>query len=269
MQPSGLTESLDRRAAAGMLLAARREGRRIPGLVAPAHPATVDEGYAIQDELIRIVGAPVLGWKIGSTGRTAQERVGATEPFAGRILADQVRPNGARIAPQESFLRSLQLEFALRLGRDLTGPGEIGREAAAAAVAAAIPTVEIADTRYADWASVGVASLIADNAKDGLMVFGSPVENWQAIDLAAEPAQLFVNDRLVAKGTGGRVLGHPLNSLLWLANDRIKRGDFLRKGQIISTGTCTGNFHAEPGDAVVARFRAFEPVFATFEKARA
>jgi 2-keto-4-pentenoate hydratase len=34
-------------------------------------------------------------------------------------------------------------------------------------------------------------------------------------------------------------MGHPLDSLAWLANLRSTMGDGLRAGEFVSTGTCT------------------------------
>jgi 2-keto-4-pentenoate hydratase len=164
-------------------------------------------------------------------------------------------------------LRAIQLEFAFRLGKNLDGAsGPFDRDRVAAAVVAVIPTIEIADCRFLDWTRVGAPSLIADNAKEGLIVFGLELEAWNGIDLAAERVRLLVNEKTVAEGTGARVLGNPLRSLVWLANDRVRRGDFLSTGQIVSTGTCIDSYYAAPGDAIVAEFESLQPVHVCFAR---
>ena len=72
--------------------------------------------------------------------------------------------------------------------------------------------------------------------------------------MAAHEVRLSVNDTLREKGTGARALGHPINVLRWLANKQSQTGRGLLKGQIISTGTCTGLVAVSPGDRVVADF---------------
>ena len=47
---------------------------------------------------------------------------------------------------------------------------------------------------------------------------------------------LEVNGDWCAEGTGDRVLGHPLHALCWLANQMGKRGETLKKGELITTG---------------------------------
>jgi 2-keto-4-pentenoate hydratase len=49
-----------------------------------------------------------------------------------------------------------------------------------------------------------------------------------------------IDGKEVSSGTGSAVLGDPLNALVWLANDRARRGDGLKAGQVITTGTCCG-----------------------------
>ena len=58
------------------------------------------------------------------------------------------------------------------------------------------------------------------------------------------------------EGTGARALGHPINVLQWLANKQSQTGRGLRKGEIVSTGTCTGVLAVSPGDHVTADFGA-------------
>jgi len=49
-------------------------------------------------------------------------------------------------------------------------------------------------------------------------------------------------------------MGHPLTSLTWLANWLRERGLGLAAGEIVSTGTCTGHFFAEPGDRLEVEY---------------
>jgi 2-keto-4-pentenoate hydratase len=59
-------------------------------------------------------------------------------------------------------------------------------------------------------------------------------------------------------------MGHPLNALTWLVNDRSERGVTLMAGQIITTGTCTGLIFAKAGDVAVADFGILGEVRVTF-----
>ena len=58
----------------------------------------------------------------------------------------------------------------------------------------------------------------------------------------------------VAEGTGEAVLGHPINSLVWLANKLADYGKQLRAGEIIMTGSLTRQFGISKGDTIKAKF---------------
>ena len=52
------------------------------------------------------------------------------------------------------------------------------------------------------------------------------------------------------------MLGDPVVSLTWLANDLAVRGEGLRAGDHVTTGSCHVVVTAEPGDTVSADFGA-------------
>jgi 2-keto-4-pentenoate hydratase len=95
---------------------------------------------------------------------------------------------------------------------------------------------------------------IADFSLDIAVVRGAPIPNWERYDLTTMPVRAVVDGATLASGTGAAVLGHPLNSLPWLSVALSKRGQRLRKGEIILTGTCTGITKVAPGQLFEGRF---------------
>ncbi len=241
--------------AAEILRDARLDRVRIDTLPAECQPLDVDEGYEIQDALVTLIGDDVYGWKVGSTSRKAQEIIGTTDPFGARLLAANCFESPAEIPAGRFFMRALEVEFAFRLGRDLAAAdGPFSRQQAIEAVEALHPAIEISDSRYHDWSAVGAPGLIADNGNDGGFVLGPGLADWRGLDLPAHPVSLVVNGETVAEGSGADVLGDPVEALVWLANDRARRGDGLRSGQVITTGSCTGVNLAGAGDSASAEF---------------
>ncbi|MBX6321140.1 MAG: fumarylacetoacetate hydrolase family protein [Rhodospirillaceae bacterium] len=260
----GLDEAAVERAAA-LLVDARRRGATIPAVPAEVRPATVDDGYRIQDEVARRLGQPVVGWKIGCTAEDQQRFLGADGPFAGRIFAPMAFGSPASLEGRRFHMRGIEAEFAFRLGRDLpAGGAPYDRAAVADAVVGVHPTIEIVNTRYDDWLKVGVPSLIADNAAHGAFVCGPAAADWRGLDLVNHRVTLWIDGREAASGTGARVLGDPLTALVWLANDRARRGDGLEAGQIVTTGTCVGFNPVGPAAEIVADHGALGRVVLRF-----
>src|SRR5690606_17314210 len=147
---------------------ARRTRRQIAGLD-PDGPADQDEAYAIQAAthagiLALAGGGRRIGWKIGATNPQAQAQLGVDAPFHGALLSPFVHAAPAEVPADGFFMRVLEPEIAFRLGRDLpAGGAPYALAAVADAIDAALPAIEIADSRYQDWTRAGALLLIADN----------------------------------------------------------------------------------------------------------
>jgi 2-keto-4-pentenoate hydratase len=104
------------------------------------------------------------------------------------------------------------------------------------------------------------ASAIADFGLDVAVVRGDPMPDWQRRDLSVLGVRAVLDGITVANGTGAMVLGHPLNALRWLADALRKRGDKLRSGDMIVTGTCTGITKVGTGQTFAGCFADLPPV---------
>ncbi len=251
--------------AAEILNDARARRRRIDGLPDDCRPRTIEDGYRVQDALTALRAIEVAAWKIGSTSKQAQAIVGTTEPFGAPLAAAICHASPAAIPREALFMRALEVEFAFTMAADLPPDGApYSRERVIAAVATLHPAIEVSDSRYTDWSVVGAPSIIADGGNDGAFVLGEGIAAWRGFDLPAHAAALWVNGAKAADGIGARVLGDPVTALVWLANDRARRGDGLRAGQVVSTGSCTGVTMAEPGDSARAEMGGMGTVELTF-----
>jgi 2-keto-4-pentenoate hydratase len=251
--------------AAAALAAARRRRRRLPGLGEYIELDSLLDAYAIQHRLVQSWGGRVAGWKVGCTNAIAQKQLGVDEPFRGQVLASAMHESPATVPGGDFSMRVIEPEFAFRLARDLPArEAPYDQDGVAAAVGELIPVIEIVDTAYVDWLSVGAPSLIADNGCFAALVLGRAVGDWQRLELGSHSVRGFLNGTQVVEGSGANVLGHPLNSLAWLANDLASVGLSLAAGEIVSTGVCSGFFTAEPGDSASADFGELGQVTVAF-----
>jgi 2-keto-4-pentenoate hydratase len=242
-----------------LLAQARITHKRLPELPASTRPQTPDEAYVVQDGLVdRLLahyGGSVIGYKIACTNVTAQRQLNVDAPFAGRLLSAFFFETPARVESAPFFMRVVEAEFAFEMARDLPpGPLPHSRQEIAAAVKGVLPGIEIVDSRFDDWTTIGVPSLIADNACNAAWVKGRLSADWQAVDLAAQAVRVTVNGKLLREGNGGNVLGHPLNALEWLVHNLNARGLSLKAGQFVTTGVTTEVYMAERGDRITADF---------------
>lgn len=216
---------------------ARRRLARLSGLV------TLEDGYAVQQaanaRLERALG-PRVGHKIGGTTAGMRSYINVPEPLGGEVFASQLHRDGATVGRSDFVRLGIETEIAARLGRDLPPRAEpYERAEVAAAVAALLPSIELVDDRYEDFAGIGGPTQIADNAFDAGCVLGPEVARWHGLDLAALTARTWRDGAVVAEGLSDQLLGHPLDALTWLANRRSRLGLGLAAGSFVSLGTIT------------------------------
>ena len=246
-------------ATAEYLFDLRRHRLIVSSLPTELIPESVDAAYCAQDALIaRILarsGGRAIGYKVAATNPFARALLKVPAPFYGVLLSESTHRSPATRPAGDFTVRCIEAEFGFELGADVPAAGcPYTRESIVDFIAAAIPSIEIVDHRYADWAAVGAASLIADNAIHGAWIEGEPVADWRDLDLARQTVTLTVNGKPFSAGTGADVLGHPLNVVAWLADELARTGRQFLRGDKITTGIAAPVYLAEAGDHLLADF---------------
>jgi 2-keto-4-pentenoate hydratase len=102
-------------------------------------------------------------------------------------------------------------------------------------------TAWIVENRYGDLAELGTPTLIADQMFHAAAVLGeTDGTDWRALDVAALPGRITVDGNVRGEGVGADLLGHPLNSLAWLAASSVAAAfDGLQAGQVVLLGSVT------------------------------
>ncbi len=227
-------------------------------------PATEEEAYRIQADMIAYAGLDVIGWKIGASSEQMFAMLGVTQPFLGPLFGEYTYADGAQVPVNPGH--GLETEFTLRMKTDLPPrDASYGRDEIAAAVGAIHPSFEIVGRRF-DGAGGGAGlRLIADGGANAGMVLGPAVTGWQGMDLENHAVTLTVNDGEAQAGTVGVLLwDHIFEAADWVARHPALAGRGLKAGDYVMTGTCTGMTPLSPGDTAAADFGDMGEVRATF-----
>jgi 2-keto-4-pentenoate hydratase len=232
------------------LFRSRQPTRALPSELAPAD---LDEAYEIRSafqELEEKAGrGAVAGYKIGLTTPVMQRLCGIDEPCYGAIFAGEVHHGRAELRAANFCRIGVETEIAFRHGADLPHGGD--RDRAAAAVESCMAAIElIEDLRY-DYKQLNAAAMVAGNVWNAGVVLGAPVSDWKRLDLAQVGATLSINGREIGSGTGGDVMGHPLNALAWLADKLAAAETPLRRGMIVMTGSMVPIQYPAAGDRAI------------------
>lgn len=227
---------------------------------------TVADAYAVQLsnlDLRLAAGDQISGYKIGLTSVAMQTQLGVDQPDYGHLLASTGVPNGGAITAAELIAPRIELEIAFLLGRTLEGPGVTAADVLSA-TEAVFPSLEIIDSRIADW-QIGLVDTVADNASSGRFVLPSRLTAVRNLDLRLVGGIMEVNGVLTSWSCGAAALGDPAAAVAWLANALAAYGTRLDAGRIVLSGALDKSVPVKVGDVVRADFDRLGSTSVSFE----
>ena len=228
---------------------------------------SLTDAYSIQNEILADAELPfgkLIGWKCGATNAAAQASLGLQTAFYGPLFEGNLLPNGCEVSLSSlGAFRASEAEFAFYLKEDLAAKTDgkpYTNDEVWSKISHACPVIELAATRFG--LPLTPPLIVADFALNGCVVLGDKFDPAMIPDgpkaLAQASAALVINDAQVAANKGENVLGSPLNSLTWLANELIAHGHHhLHSGQLVITGAATAHAVLKAGDSLTARFGGF------------
>ena len=237
------------------------------GLSADDRPGDLNAAYDLQDALHGLLATRLgsqVGHKVGCTSKAMQDYMNIPSPAAGGVFQSTVQESAVS-QPWSDFNQvGVECEVAVTLSDDLSGGDTHSRESVAVAVASVHAAIEIVDDRYADWRSLDLETMVADDFFQAGAVLGPAVTDWWDMDLAAVQGRTLVNGEERGAGVGADILGHPLEVLAWLANHKAARGQSLKAGEIILLGSMVQVQWLAPGDKAVVEVSELGTVSAEF-----
>lgn len=233
-----------------------------------AHPRmTVEDAYQVQLHQAaawKRAGREVVGFKVGLTSKAMQRALGVDSPDFGHLYDDMVLDAAQPIDSTRFIAPRVEPEITFVLKEELSGPGLTAVDAIRA-IDYAIASLEVIDSRIADW-KIGLADTIADNASSGALLLGTRPVKLEQFDLGLLGCNLTKNGKLATTGAGAAVLGHPINGVLWLANTLGNLGKTLPAGSIVMAGALSAAVPVAPGDRISARFARLGSVHTRFSR---
>jgi 2-keto-4-pentenoate hydratase len=226
---------------------------------------TLDDAYVIQT-IVRdetSAGRRPFGRKIGLTSRAVQQQFGVDQPDFGVLHADMAFGDNEDVPFERLLQPRIEAEVAFVLGRDL-GDAPVAVTDVIRATDFVVAAIEIVDSRIADW-DISIVDTVADNASSGVFVLGGrPRRLADLDDLREARMELTTGDECVSSGRGAACLGHPINAVVWLANELAGRGEPLREGEVILSGALGPLVPAHRGRSYTASIEGLGSVTANF-----
>lgn len=242
------------KSAAAQLVASRFARTPLRGLDEACRPSDEAEAYEVQRHAHDLMTGQGrgrrIGRKVGCTTPVMQAYLGIPNPCAGGIFESAVMRRSGTWTSGDHQRLGVECEIAVELGADLPADaaGQVAFATAAKAVRNCMAAIEIVEDRYVDYARIDTATLIADDFFQAGCVLGPDHPECPPDTLDRLAGRMIVNRVDVGGGHGRDVLGHPLNSLCWLASSASRHGSPLQAGEIVLLGSLVQTVWLSRGD---------------------
>ena len=252
------TENLNK--AAKILYNSRVKLKKLNKLPNECTPKNKNEAYKIQELLIKKYlssnnQTSVIGKKIGCTNKAAQDQINVNEPFFGNIFSIFSAKSNCLINSSEFFNPYIEPEFSFKINKEFKKSGyPYSFSEVYNSIVSVLPSIELVDSRFSDWTTIGINNLIADNGANAYWVYGNEKGDLDSFNFLNHSVKLYINKIIIEQGNSSNVLKNPINALTWLINTMCQQGTFLKKNSYISTGTCTKAIPIKKGDEIEADF---------------
>ncbi|MBT3628767.1 MAG: hypothetical protein HOM52_16080 [Rhodospirillaceae bacterium] len=216
-------------------------------------PQSMEAGYRVQDLLNERYAeagrGAIAGYKVGLTSEKIRQMCNAHEPISGVIYQTTVHRSPATLNLADFMHLGLEFELAVEMARDvpLDSP-PLDADSVRDYIAACMPAFELIEDRNADFSDLDALSIMVDNSWCGGIVLGEARRDWQNLDLKTNPVAMSLNGTFVESGVTGDAMGHPFESVAWVAGLLASQGRQLQAGMIVMTGSTLATRFPEAGE---------------------
>lgn len=220
---------------------------------------SMEEAVRIRDGLVAELTASqgrVVGYKAGLTNPAVQKRFGHNSPVRGVLLEKMLLEDGAEVPAKFGAVPIFEADLVVVVRDEginqAKTPAEVLKH-----LSAIRPFIELPDLVTAKEQPLTGAVITSFNVGARLGVLGKPLA--PAPEMADALAKMTVvmrdqDGKELAKVPGAAILGHPLNAVVWLADDLAKSGGRLRAGDILSLGSFSAPMPPKPGMKVTVTY---------------
>lgn len=196
------------------------------------------------------IGATRVGYKAGLTNPAVQKRFNTDAPVWGELYAPMLLKNGATVDAKFGARPLFEADMLVRISSANINQAKTPEDVLKS-IDQVIPFIELPDLVVMAPPKLNGAAVAAINVGARLGVLGEPmaVQRTAAFSDALRDMVVVVkgDGAEIDKGKGSDVLEHPLNAVVWLAQDLASQGLTLKKGDLISLGSFSKLLPPKPG----------------------
>ena len=204
------------------------------------------------------IGDKTIGYKAGLTNPAVQKRFGASAPVWGVLYAPMMLVDGATLDADFGARPLFEADLLVRVSDARVNQAKTP-EQVLQSIDLVIPAIELPDLVVEAPAKLNGAAVAAINVGARYFVTGTPIPVQRTQQFADSLASMKVlvmgGGQDLDAGFGRDVLDHPLNAVVWLAQDLQRQGKALKKGDLVSVGSFSKLMPPKPGLKVEVQYQ--------------
>ena len=203
-------------------------------------------------------GDKVIGYKAGLTNPAVQKRFNASAPVYGVVYEKMMLPDGSTVDAKFGARPLFEADMLVRV-RDAgvnqaKTPADVLKH-----IDQVIPAIELPDLIVAAPPKLNGAAVAAINVGARYFVTGTPIAVTPDSQIAEALRTMTVvvsgAEGELDRGKGSDVLEHPLNAVVWLAQDLQRQGLALKKGDLVSVGSFSKLMPPKAGQNIEVQYQ--------------
>ncbi len=208
--------------------------------------------------LLQQTGGKMIGYKAGLTNPAVQKRFNASAPVYGVLYQPMMLQDGATVDAKFGARPLYEADLLVRVRDSLVNrartPEEVVRH-----LDQVIPAIELPDLVVAAPPKLNGAAIAAINVGARYFVMGTPIPVVPTTPVTDALRTMVVvitgPEGEQDRGKGSDVLEHPLNAVIWLAQELQRQGLSLKKGDLVSVGSFSKLLPPKPGTTIKVQYQ--------------
>jgi len=225
---------------------------------------TVEDAYALQMAVARLRvhrGEPIAGYKVGCVSAVMQAQLGHHCPVFGHVFETEIRSSGVVLNPDDFDGLAIEGELAVRMDRDIPDADWL-QSHPDEAISSCFAVIELHNYVFRS-APYNAPELIGNNAiHAGVVVPLSEPPLRRPSALLDVSIQVARNGAVLGAANGRALPEGPFGSVVRLAEHLAGFGQFLRRGQIVLTGSPLPLYRVAEGERIEVSCDASQTVVA-------
>ncbi|HMP88573.1 MAG TPA: hypothetical protein PJ991_00145 [Kiritimatiellia bacterium] len=227
----------------------------------PLPVLSMEQAYRYQENIVELLEphfGPRVGYKAALTSEAMQKRFRHDQPVLGIVLKEMLLRDRVMLGREFATRPMIEADLMVMVKNESINDAQTHEEVIKA-LESVHPIIELPDLVFMEGTELQPLWLTAVNAGARAAVIGDPHlingdPAWIHRIANIRASVMDKQGQVLSAGSSDRLLGHPLDVVLWIANEVKQRGELLKQGEVLWLGSMTDPLPIEFGESYQVLF---------------